>query len=174
MFDRKTRIVRPAALLYVNPMDADQAFAPALHTALSSALTYLDGLDQRPVPATATLADLRAGLRKPLSDAGMDPQIVIEELVRDTQNGFVGSTGGRFFAWGIGGSLPAAMAADWLTSAWDQNAVLYACSPAAAVVEEVVGEWLKELLRLPPDASFALVSGCQMAHATCLAAARNA
>src|SRR5262249_14057724 len=57
--------------------------------------------------------------------------------------------------------------------AWQQNAALYACSPAAAVVEETVGVWLKELLRLPASASFALVTGCQMAHVTCLAAARH-
>jgi glutamate/tyrosine decarboxylase-like PLP-dependent enzyme len=154
-------------------MITDPPFAPALHTALHSALAYLDGLNDRPVPETATVAELRARLQNPLNDASIDPQTVIQELVRDTENGIVGSAGGRFFAWGIGGSLPAALAADWLTSAWDQNAVLYACGPAAAVVEEVVGEWLKDLLRLPPSASFALVSGCQMAHATCLAAARN-
>ena len=155
-------------------MNSGQTFAPALHAALSSALAYLEGLDQHPVPATATLPELRQRLRKPLNDAGIDPCTVIKELGRDTQNGIVGSAGGGFFAWGIGGSLPAALAADWLTSAWDQNAVLYACGPAAAIVEEVVGEWLKDLLRLPSSASFALVSGCQMAHATCLAAARNA
>ena len=86
----------------------------------------------------------------------------------------LGSAGGRFFGWVIGGVLPAAMAADWLTSAWQQNAALYACSPAASVVEETVGNWLKEILHLPSSASFALVSGCQMAHVTCLAAARHA
>src|SRR5437667_2159032 len=74
----------------------------------------------------------------------------------------------------IGGTLPAAVGADWLTSVWQQNSALYACSPAAAVVEETVGVWLKEILGLPPQASFALVTGCQMAHATCLAAARHA
>jgi glutamate/tyrosine decarboxylase-like PLP-dependent enzyme len=74
----------------------------------------------------------------------------------------------------IGAGLPAAVAADWLTTVWDQNAGLYACGPAAAVVEEVCGDWLKELLGVPPQASFALVTGCQMAHATCLAAARHA
>jgi len=155
-------------------MPANPPFAPAIKAALNAAIAYVDGLDDRAVPATATLKELRATLQKPLNDAAMDPKTVIQELVRDTENGFVGSAGGRFFAWGIGGSLPAALAADWLTSAWDQNAVLCACSPAAAVVEEVVGEWLKNLLRLPSSASFALVSGCQMAHATCLAAARNA
>jgi glutamate/tyrosine decarboxylase-like PLP-dependent enzyme len=74
----------------------------------------------------------------------------------------------------IGGSLPAALAADWLVAAWDQNAVHFASGPAASVVEEIAGAWLKEILGLPSQASFALVTGCQMAHATCLAAARHA
>ncbi len=88
--------------------------------------------------------------------------------------GLAASAGGRFFGWVIGGAVPAALAADWLTSAWDQNAGMYAVAPAAAVVEEVCGRWLLELLGLPRTASFALVTGCQMAHVTCLAAARNA
>src|SRR5262249_13151534 len=71
------------------------------------------------------------------------------------------------------GSLPAAFAADWLTSTWDQNSGLYACSPFAAIVEEACGAWLKDLLGLPSAASFALVTGCQMSHVTCLAAARH-
>ena len=81
---------------------------------------------------------------------------------------------GRYFGFVIGGSLPAALAADWLTSTWDQNAGLVVCGPAAAVVEEVTGEWLKELFGLPSATSFAFVTGCQMAHVTCLAAARHA
>jgi aromatic-L-amino-acid decarboxylase len=99
---------------------------------------------------------------------------VIEELVRDVEGGLLGSAGARFFGWVIGGVLPAALAADWLTSAWQQNAALYATSPAAAIVEETVGEWLKDIFGLPAHASFALVTGCQMAHVTCLAAARHA
>ena len=87
--------------------------------------------------------------------------------------GLLGSTGGRFFGWVVGGALPAAIAADWLASAWDQNGAIFATSPAAAVVEEVCGAWLKELFGLPPSASFALVTGCQMAHVTALAAARQ-
>ena len=74
----------------------------------------------------------------------------------------------------VGGALPAALAADWLTSAWDQNAGIHASGPAAAVVEEVSGRWIKDLLGLPAEASFAFVTGCQMAHVTCLAAARHA
>jgi glutamate/tyrosine decarboxylase-like PLP-dependent enzyme len=144
-----------------------------LQTAFNAALAHLNGLDMRPVSAGATLEELRARLGKPLNQDCLDPQTVIEELIRDTRHGLLGSASGRFFAWVIGGSLPAALAADWLTSAWDQNSALYACAPAAAVVEEVAGRWLKEVLALPAAASFALVSGCQMAHATCLAAARH-
>jgi len=149
------------------------AFRPALESALRSALAHLEGLDDSPVSATVSLAELRARLRKELNVESIPSWQVVEELVRDTKGGHLGSAGGRFFAWAIGGSTPAALAADWLTSAWDQNAALYACGPAAAVVEEVAGEWLKGILGLPATASFALVSGCQMAHATCLAAARH-
>jgi glutamate/tyrosine decarboxylase-like PLP-dependent enzyme len=126
------------------------------------------------VAATADVAALRSQLLKPLTAEGVSPEQVLEDLVRDVEGGLLGSAGGRFFGWVIGGVLPAALGADWLTSAWQQNAALYACSPAAAVVEEVVGDWLKDVLRLPPQASFALVTGCQMAHVTCLAAARHA
>jgi glutamate/tyrosine decarboxylase-like PLP-dependent enzyme len=103
----------------------------------------------------------------------MDAAAVIDELVRDVDGGLMGSAGGRFFGWVIGGSVPAALAADWLTSAWDQNAGMYASSPAAAVVEEVAGEWLKDLLGIPAGASFGFVTGCQMANTTALAAARH-
>ncbi len=149
-------------------------FSPALHAAMDASLAFLDGLDARPVGATVELAELRRRFMKPFEDRGRPPEEVVRELVEDTQGGLLGSAGGRFFAWVIGGSTPASLAADWLTSAWDQNAGMYATSPAAAVVEEAAGAWLKELLGIPAGASFALVTGCQMAHATCLAAARNA
>ncbi len=137
------------------------------------ALGYLESLDSRAISPTATPAELRAALGGALPEAGMSPEKVIDDLVRDVAGGLLGSASGRFFGWVIGGTLPAALAADWLTSAWDQNAALYSTGPAEAVIEEVCGKWLKELLGLPASASFALVSGCQMAHATCLAAARN-
>jgi glutamate/tyrosine decarboxylase-like PLP-dependent enzyme len=139
------------------------AFKPALQVAFQSALVHLETLENQPVPATASLSELRSRLAKPLNDHGLDPQEVVRDLVRDTQGGIVGSAGGRFFAWAVGGSVPAALAADWLTSAWDQNAGLYASSPSAAVAEEVAGVWLKDLLGIPASASFAFVSGCQMA-----------
>lgn len=145
-----------------------------LEQTLAHALEYLDNLDQAPVSATANLTDLRQRLFRPFANEGVDAAQVINDLVTDVQGGLVGNAGGRFFGWVIGGSLPVALAADWLTSTWDQNAGMFATGPAVAVIEEVCGQWLKELLGLPPTASFALVTGCQMAHVTCLAAARNA
>jgi glutamate/tyrosine decarboxylase-like PLP-dependent enzyme len=150
------------------------AFRPVLERALNHSLAHLEGLEHSPVAATASLQALRERLRKPLGSEGMPAEQVIDELVADTAGGILGNAGGRFFGWVIGGSLPAALAADWLTSAWDQNAASYACSPAEAVIEEACGDWLKDLLGLPDHASFALTNGCQMAHVTALAAARNA
>ena len=151
----------------------DSASRNALDKAVAHSLSHLEKLDESPVAATADVNTLRSRLARKLNDKGVSPEIIIDELAHDVEGGLLGSAGGRFFGWVIGGVLPAALAADWMTSAWQQNAALYACSPAAAVVEEVVGEWLKELLRLPTKASFALVTGCQMAHVTCLAAARH-
>jgi glutamate/tyrosine decarboxylase-like PLP-dependent enzyme len=146
----------------------------SLEIAFQHSLKYLESLDSAPVAARATLDELRARLGHELNRETRGAEQVINELIEAIQGGIVGSAGGRFFAWVVGGSLPAALGADWLTSTWDQNAVLYASGPAAAVVEEVVGSWLKDLLHLPAGASFALVSGTQMGHATCLAAARHA
>ncbi|HEX6700767.1 MAG TPA: pyridoxal-dependent decarboxylase [Gaiellaceae bacterium] len=98
---------------------------------------------------------------------------MVAELARAADDGIVAIPGGRYFGFVIGGAVPAALAADWLTSAWDQNAGLYVGGPAASVAEEVAGEWLRELLGLPASASFGFVTGCQMAHVTALAAARE-
>jgi glutamate/tyrosine decarboxylase-like PLP-dependent enzyme len=154
------------------PFDSRQQ--ATLERAAELALSYLGSLDAAPVCATTPLAELRRRFSRPLPDAGVDPVTVIDELARDAAGGLLGSAGGRFYGWVIGAGLPAALAADWLTATWDQNAGLYACGPAAAVVEEVCGTWLKDVLGLPASASFALVTGCQMAHVTCLAAARHA
>lgn len=148
-------------------------FKPVLELALQRALEYLDSVDDQPVGPTASLAQLRARTAKPWNNEGLDATQVIDELVRDIAGGLNNSVNARFYAWVIGGTLPSAMAADWLTSTWDQNAGMYSVSPASAVIEESVGEWLKDLFRLPKHASFALVTGCQMAHTTCLAAARS-
>jgi glutamate/tyrosine decarboxylase-like PLP-dependent enzyme len=152
---------------------ADSQLRDLLGGVLRHALSHLENLDTFPVAATADLLTLRQQLSKPLTPEGIPAGQVIDELVRDVDGGIIGSAGGRFFGWVVGASVPASLAADWLTSAWDQNAALYATAPAAAVVEEVAGAWLKDILGLPAHASFALVTGCQMAHVTCLAAARH-
>jgi glutamate/tyrosine decarboxylase-like PLP-dependent enzyme len=144
-----------------------------LERASRHARAFVAGLDTMPAGATAPVAALRAALHRPLPDGPRDDVAVIDDLVRGVEGGLQGSPTGRFFGWVIGGTLPVAIAADWLTSAWDQNAASHTLAPAAAVVEEICGVWLKDLLGLPPGASFGLVTGCQMAHATALAAARH-
>jgi glutamate/tyrosine decarboxylase-like PLP-dependent enzyme len=146
--------------------------ARPLQLAFDHALEYIAQPQSR-VAGTATLDDLRSALGLELTDTGLDPATVIEDLIEACKDGLNRSSGSRFFGWVIGGSLPAALAADLLTSAWDQNAAIYAHSPAAAVVEEVAGAWLKDILNIPSTASFAFTNGCQMAHFTALAAARH-
>jgi glutamate/tyrosine decarboxylase-like PLP-dependent enzyme len=138
------------------------------------ALGYLGTLEDRPVAAAVGRDQLLADLGGPLPEDGVDAQQVIEDLARAADPGLIASAGPRYFGFVIGGSLPAALAADWLTSTWDQNAGLYAAGPAASVVEEVVGSWLIDLLGLPAGSSFGLTTGCQMAHFTGLAAGRHA
>jgi len=154
--------------------ELDPVFRSALDSAYAHAISHLEKLETTSVAATVDAETLRSRIAKPLPQDGMPADKVIEELVREVDGGLLGSAGGRFFGWVIGGVLPAALAADWLTSAWQQNAALYATGPAAAIVEETVGDWLKDIFRLPQHTSFALVTGCQMAHVTCLAAARHA
>ncbi|MGD0123117.1 MAG: aminotransferase class V-fold PLP-dependent enzyme [Candidatus Limnocylindrales bacterium] len=145
-----------------------------MHRTAELALEYLGSLEDRPVAATAGRDRLLAGLGGPLPEDGVGALRVIEDLAAAAGPGLIASAGPRYFGFVIGGSLPAALAADWLTSAWDQNTGLFACGPAASVAEEVVGSWLIDLLGLPKGTSFGLTTGCQMAHFTCLAAARHA
>lgn len=149
-------------------------FREVLERTLTHALAYLEQLEQTPVGATTEISELRRRLGRRLPETGAAAAQVIDDLVADTAGGIVGSAGGRFFGWVIGGALPAALAADWLTATWDQNAARTSGGRAAAMIEEVCAGWLKELLGLPQTASFALVTGSQMAHVTCLAAARHA
>jgi glutamate/tyrosine decarboxylase-like PLP-dependent enzyme len=144
-----------------------------LNLAAAHAARHIETIDARPIAATASFEQLRRQLAKPLPEAPMSAEHVIDDLVRDVEGGILGSASGRFFGWVVGGTLPAALAADWLTSAWDQNAASNLAAPAEAIVEEVCGDWAKQLLGIPASASFAFVTGCQMAHTTAFAAARH-
>ena len=138
------------------------------------ARAFVDGLGERHVGATAGVGELRERLAHPLTDAGEDPRTVIAELAADVEPGLVASAGPRYFGFVVGGALPAAVAADWLTSAWDQNGGGAITAPGLAVVEAVAADWIRELLGLPANCGVGFVTGCQMAHVTCLAAARHA
>jgi len=138
------------------------------------ALEYLRCLPARHVGTRATAETLRRELGGPLPDTGHDPAGVIEALASGVDGGLAASAGPRYFGFVTGGALPAALSADWLASAWDQNASLFVASPAAAIVEEIVAQWVLELLGLPASTGVGLVTGCQMANFTCLAAARHA
>ncbi|HVU77715.1 MAG TPA: pyridoxal-dependent decarboxylase [Gaiellaceae bacterium] len=137
------------------------------------AADFRDSLADRPVPAQASADELRASLGGPLPDGPTDAARVVAELAAAAEQGVVASAGGRYFGFVIGGSVDASLAADILTSGWDQNAGLYVAGPSASVVEEVAGAWLLELLGLPRDASFGFVTSGQMANFTALAAARH-
>lgn len=137
------------------------------------AQTFLRSVNDRPVRATATAAELASALGGTLPDDPEDPHNVIEHLAAAAESGLLASQGPRCFGFVIGGSTPSAMAADWLVSAWDQNAALHVMSPAIAAIEDVTARWLLELLGLPRDASVGFVTGATMANVTALAAARH-
>src|SRR5438045_9754588 len=107
-----------------------------LDRAAELAKQYLAGLADRPVGPEVDLGALRDALGGPLPETGEDPTSVIERLCRDVEPGLIASAGPRFFGFVIGGSHPVAVAADWLTSAWDQNAGLSVIGHGAALDEE--------------------------------------
>jgi glutamate/tyrosine decarboxylase-like PLP-dependent enzyme len=152
-------------------MDQQRA---VLERVLAESLGFLAGRPSRPVNARADVDEVAAALGGPLPADASDPLAVIDELVAGAEPGVVAMPSPRFFGWVIGGVLPAALGADWLTSLWDQNAGLLVSSPAAAGAERVAGDWLLDLLGLPTEAAVGFVTGGMMANFTCLAAARGA
>jgi glutamate/tyrosine decarboxylase-like PLP-dependent enzyme len=141
--------------------------------AADHAADFLETLETRPVRDHADVEELYASLGGPLPEDGLDDRAVLAALVEASDPGLVASQSGRYFGFVVGGSLPAATAADWLATAWDVNAGGWALGGAAMVVEEVARGWIAELLGLPSGVSAGFVTGCQMAHVTALAAARH-
>jgi glutamate/tyrosine decarboxylase-like PLP-dependent enzyme len=144
-----------------------------LERVLEEATGFLDGLPGRRVAARTDVDGVAAALRRPLPDEGAEPMEVIEELIAGAEPGVLAIPSGRFFGWVMGGVLPVTLAADWLTSTWDQNAGLLVSSPAAAGAEWVASEWLLDLLGLPANSAVGFVTGAMIANFTCLAAARH-
>jgi glutamate/tyrosine decarboxylase-like PLP-dependent enzyme len=144
-----------------------------LSQAARRAERYLDGLNSRSVAPTQEALEALSALDEPLPECPSDPEAVLDLLDRIGSPATMASAGGRFFGFVHGGCLPAALAANWLAGAWDQNAVLYASSPIGSRLEEVAQGWLVNALGLPAECGVAFVSGATMASFTCLAAARS-
>jgi glutamate/tyrosine decarboxylase-like PLP-dependent enzyme len=146
----------------------------ALDHAARHANRWLDSLATRPVPARATAREVMQALGPELPAGPAPADEVIDLLASACGPGLTAMPSGRFYGMVIGGTHPAALAADWLVSAWDQNAVLRALSPAHAAVEDVTSRWLLDLLGLPEAGGVGFVTGATMSMFTCLAAARDA
>lgn len=144
-----------------------------LQSAAQRAETYLAGLAERSVIPSPEALEHLAQLDEPLPAGPTDPARVLALLDSLGSPATVASAGGRYFGFVTGGSLPAALAANWLAAAWDQNSALAVMSPIAAKVEEVALRWLLEVLALPPDAGAGFTTGATMANLTALAAARH-
>ncbi|HBY99156.1 MAG TPA: aspartate aminotransferase family protein [Chloroflexi bacterium] len=145
-----------------------------LRGAAERAIHYLEELDDRRVAPTPEAIDRLAELGGPLPEKPTDPEMVLGLLDDIGSRAAVGSAGGRYFGFVTGSALPAALAANWLAGAWDQNGVLITASPVAAVLEEIALRWLLDVLALPPDCAGSFVTGATMANLTALAAARHA
>ncbi|GHI85182.1 pyridoxal phosphate-dependent decarboxylase family protein [Streptomyces xanthophaeus] len=152
-------------------MDAREA---ALRQAYGHALRWLASLSERRVPADASVEEVVRALGAVLPDGPSAPAATVDLLATACEPGLTAFPSGRFYGFVVGGTEPAALAADWLVSAWDQNAVMRAASPAYAAVEEIAGAWLLDLLDLPRDSAVGFTTGATMANFTCLAAGRDA
>lgn len=146
----------------------------ALDRAHAHALSWLDSLGDRQVPPAAGADEVVERLGRDLPDGPTDPAEVVDLLAAACEPGLTAMPSGRFFGFVIGGTHPAALAADWLTSAWDQNAGLRAVTPAATAVDDLAEQWVVDLLGLPEGSAVGFVTGGTMANWTGLAAGRDA
>ncbi len=157
-----------------DPSDRGPAYAEPLDRAHHHARTWLDSLAGRPVPASSDADAVATALGRELPDEATPAVEVVDLLARACEPGLVAMPSGRFFGFVVGGSQPAALAADWVVSAWDQNAAMRLVTPATAAVEEVAAAWVLDLLGLPPESGVGFVTGATMASFTGLAAGRDA
>lgn len=146
----------------------------ALETAYRHALSFHAARRSQPPAATADFNALLEAFGGPTPETGASAAEVIESLAAAAEPGLMGTAGARFFGWVVGGSHPVGVAADWLTSVWGQNAGCYQGAPAGAVAEQVVAQWLLDILRLPSECAVGFTTGATMSNFVCLAAARGA
>ena len=144
-----------------------------LRRAAELALDYLDGAGDRRVGAETGFEEAVAALDGPLPEDGADPGAVVEQLAAAVGPATVASAGPRYFGFVVGGGLPAALAADWLVSAWDQNAFSRVASPGAVAVEAVAERWVLDALGLPREAAVGFVTGATAGNLVGLVSARH-
>jgi glutamate/tyrosine decarboxylase-like PLP-dependent enzyme len=144
----------------------------ALDRAAAHARDWLAEVPGRTVPPKATADEVVASLGE-LPDGPTDAAEVVDLLAASVEPGLMAIASGRFFGWVMGGTLPAALGADWMVSAWDQNTGMRFVTPGAAAAEEVAATWLLDLLGLPATADVGYVTGGTMANFTGLAAGRQ-
>lgn len=157
-----------------DPHVLDDPYGAALDRAHAHARLWLGSLRDRPIPPTASADDVLRALGEDLPEDGGPPEAVIDDLVGATEPGLMAMPSGRFYGWVIGGTLPAALAADWLVGAWDQPTGMRHATPGTAAIEECAARWLLDLLGLPAGADVGFTTGATMASFTGLAAARHA
>jgi glutamate/tyrosine decarboxylase-like PLP-dependent enzyme len=150
------------------------SYERVLEVAVERAQRYLAEAPDRPVREAASVDELRSLFDAELPQDGEDPAKVVESLAEAAEPGLIALASPRYFGFVIGGTLPAALGADWLVSAWDQIASLYVCGPSASVAEEVAGRWVLDLVGLPEGSAFGLTTGGTMANFTGIAAGRHA
>ena len=148
-------------------------FDAPLERAVAHARSWLADEPDRPVRPTDDIDAVLARMPAQLQQEQVDPAVVVDELAAAVEPGLMSMGSGRFFGWVIGGTLPSALAADWLVSAWDQNSALRFATPGVVAVEETAATWILDLLGLPADSAVGFVTGAQMANFTGLAAARQ-
>jgi glutamate/tyrosine decarboxylase-like PLP-dependent enzyme len=144
-----------------------------LGNALDHAVTYRASLDDRAVAPVLDYHAMRDRVAQPLPERGVDAEAMLDELVALADPGLMSSAGPRFFGWVIGSSALPGVAADWLVTAWGQNAGFQSTAPGMAAIEETVEHWLLDILDLPRQSSVGFSTGATVANATCLAAARG-
>src|SRR4051794_24088244 len=154
-------------------METGRVDTAGLDRAAAHARRWLDQLPGRRVPAASGSDAVADALGRVLPEQGSPSADVVDRLAAAVEPGLTASPGGRFFGWVIGGTLPAALAADWLVSAWDQNSGMRDATPGTVAVEEVASAWLLQLLGLPAGAAVGFTTGATMANFTCLAAGRD-
>lgn len=149
-------------------------YRSALEAAYGHALSWLAAVEERPIRPEVGVDDVLARLPHDLPDEGIDATAVVEELAEASLPGLMAMSSPRFYGFVIGGTYPAALAADWLVSAWDQNNGSRQTTPATAAVEEIAADWLVDLLGLPAGSGVGFVTGATSANLSCLVVARDA